>query len=188
MKSLALAGAAVLAVALPASTSAQSMPSDNAAASDQQSAYQTWPPERQRSYDAWPADVQSYFWTLTPREQAGWWLLTDDQRTRIHAMTPQQRAQAWNAISAQLASSRAGYGNTAANGGSRANSGEIRWVSNAVVQPIANDEDIYDGGKIPICEENEFDNCMNAWAAGLRGPGVERPLDYWPGEKSGSRD
>lgn len=188
MKSLAFASAAVLAAALPVTISAQMMPPGNAAASDQQSAYQTWPPERQRSYDAWPADVQSYFWTLNSREQAGWWLLTDDQRTQIYAMTPQQRAQAWTAITAQLASSPSSYGNTAVNGDSRANSGEIRWVSNAVVQPIANDENNYDGGKIPICEENEFDNCMNAWEAGLRGPGVERPLDYWPGENWNPRD
>ena len=37
-------------------------------------------------------------------------------------------------------------------------------------------------GELPICSADQQDNCINAWEAGKRGPGVNRPLDYWPGQ------
>ena len=34
----------------------------------------------------------------------------------------------------------------------------------------------------PICQKGQQDNCINAWEAGKRGRGVDRPLNYWPGK------
>lgn len=62
-------------------------------------------------------------------------------------------------------------------------SGEMHWASNAVVQDIPTPHQ----GEYPVCESDADDNCIKAWAAGQRGPGVDRPLGYWPGEPSSSR-
>ena len=56
----------------------------------------------------------------------------------------------------------------------------MRFVSNAVVQNIPAPHQ----GEYPVCESDADDNCINAWAAGRRGPGVDRPLEYWPGDRS----
>lgn len=39
----------------------------------------------------------------------------------------------------------------------------------------------------PVCTAERQDSCINPWAAGRRGPGVTRPLSYWPGEPASSR-
>lgn len=190
MRNIIFASAAAMAIALAPSVSAQtgSQESSTAMAAEQRSQYDSWPPERQRMYDAWQPDVQVYYWTLSPDQQTGWWLLTDDQRNQIYAMAPQQRAQAWSAINAQLAASQAAPMNNApmARAGT-ANAG-VNYVSNAMVQPIMADQAAYDGGDVPVCEQNEYDNCMNAWEAGRRGPNVTEPLEYWPGENADLRN
>lgn len=181
MKLFAIVSAVALVAGLPGIAAAQTSPRDKPPAAHQQSARDNWPADRQRTYEVWPADVKAYFWTLTPDEQAGWWLLTDEQRSQIHTMTPQQRAQAWVVIKRQLADGRIASASNAAQRGQGAE--VIAWVSNPVVQQIASNGAVYRDGKVPICDENEFDDCMNAWEAGKRGPGVERPLDYWPGHR-----
>lgn len=58
-------------------------------------------------------------------------------------------------------------------------SGNIRFVSSAQVQAVPTDQAT---GEVPICGANQFDNCINAWEAGRRGPNVTRPLGRYPGE------
>lgn len=190
MRNQILAGAAALALAIPAVASAQ----DVAVAADgtvyvltepQQVMYDAWPPESRVMYDAWPNDVKGYYWTLTPDQQDGWWVLDDEQRMRVYTMTPAQRAAAWTQISAQLngaAPSAMARTTTAAMPAGTAN---MRFVSNAMVQPISADQAVVAGGDIPICTANQQDNCINSWEARKTGT---RPLNYWPGRPASEID
>ena len=153
----------------------------------QQSSYDSWPLDRRSTYDGWPAKAQSYFWTLNQDQVRGWWALTDEQRVQIVGMAPEQRAVAWTAIMNQLtgatampadpgpASARA----TTAPPGTMASNIDFR--SSERVQATPADQGPATG-EVPICTANQEDNCINAWEAGRRGPGVNRPLDYWPGQ------
>lgn len=187
MKSYILAGAAALALALPAAAQDMAVTSDGTVyvlTDTQQAQFDTWPPDRRTAYEAWPATYQEYFWTLTPEQQSGWWVLTDDQRARVYAMTPEQRTQAWAAIASQMAggtpnANASATARTATTAATMANTAGPRFVSNAVVQNISADAPPADP---PICTPNQQDNCINAWEAGKRGPGVTRPLDHWPGK------
>ena len=199
MRTLLMAGAASLAViALPSTLSAQQADATAAAevglSADRQASYDAWPADRQASYDAWASAEQEYFWTLTPGQQEGYWLLNAEQRAQILAMTPEQRAQAWQSIEAQLsradasasapnsanASATARAATTAARS---AGSGEPRLVSNEVVQTTPGEPP----SEYPVCKGDNDDRCINAWAAGQRGPGVNRPLDHWPGRPASER-
>ncbi len=105
MNKLILAGAAALALAVPAVAQDMAVTSDGdvyVMTDTQQSAYDAWPPERQTTYTGWPNTYQTYYWTLTPDQQNGWWVLNDEQRAKVYAMTPQQRVAAWNSIAAQM--------------------------------------------------------------------------------------
>ena len=184
MKKLILAGAAAIAFAAApagAQTTMAVTPSGDVyvLTDEQQTMYDAWPPERQTIYTAWPRDYQTYYWTLTPAQQNGWWVLTDDQRQKVYAMTPEQRTQAWVAIERQMAGMPASGTMQSASA-----AGDMRWSSNAVVQNISADAPPADP---PICGPNMYDNCINAWEAGKRGPGVTRPLQTWPGEPASSR-
>lgn len=68
--------------------------------------------------------------------------------------------------------------NSSANSGMT--SGNIRFVSSTVVQPTPTDAGP-PTGDVPICGRNDYDNCINAWEAGRRGAGVDRPADRYPG-------
>lgn len=181
MKNLILSGAAALAFTfVPTSATAQTSSHDHGTMTEMQmDSYESWPPERRAEYDRWPEDYRVYFWTLEPNEQLGWWTLTDDQRTAVYAMTPAQRVRAWAAINEQM--ERRNLARSASG------TQEMRFVRNAVVQPIAMDQAATDGGEVPICGPNEYDNCMNAWEAGKRGPNVTKPLSYWPGHTADPR-
>lgn len=111
MRTMILAGAAVLALAVPAAAQETTTDAEmgvetavgaHAMTPSQQTSYDAWPADRQASYDGWSAEIQEYFWTLTPDQQTGWWALTDEQRQQVYAMTPGQRTAAWAQISAQL--------------------------------------------------------------------------------------
>ena len=153
----------------------------------QQTMYDGWPEDRRMAYDGWPMEAQSYYWTLTPAQTEAWWVLTDEQRVRVVGMNEMQREQAWTSIIAQVngapAPSAATPTSTSPNSTSTtANSmattrGNIRFVSNERVQSAPAPHQ----GEYPVCSANQQDNCMNAWEAGRRGAGVNRPLDYWPG-------
>lgn len=67
--------------------------------------------------------------------------------------------------------------NNATTGG--ATSGNIRFQSSTVVQPIA-DNRPSTSGEVPVCDRNRTDSCINPWEAGRRGANVNRPLDTFP--------
>ena len=178
MKSYILAGAAALALALPAAAQEMAVASDGdvyVISPQQKPIYDAWPLERRTVFDAWPDNYKVYYWTLTPEQRNGWWVLTDEQRAKVYAMTPQQRTAAWAAIANQMGSG----GSASATATAATRTGNINWVSNAMVQNIAMDQAT---GEVPICNAGQTDNCINAWEAGKRGPGVTRPLDHWPGK------
>lgn len=185
MKRLILAGAAALAFAVPAAAQDAGMSHSMEMSAQQKSMYDSWPADRQTSYDGWPHDYQMYFWTLTPSQMTGWWALTDEQRGRVYAMTPEQRVAAWTAIERQMAGMPAGNASATASAATTAaataSTSDPRFVSNAVVQTTPADPGP-PTGDLPICSPNQQDNCINAWEAGKRGPGVARPLNYWPGK------
>lgn len=153
----------------------------------QQSAYDSWPLERRSAYDAWPTEAQKYFWTLNQEQMRGWWLLTDDQRVQVLGMAPQQRAAAWTAIMNQMTGATtmptnpgpASARTTTALPAEMA--GNIDYRRSERVQATPGDQGP-PTGEMPICSANQQDNCINAWEAGKRGRGVNRPLDDWPGK------
>ena len=184
-----LAGAAALALAVPAVAQNMAVDADGdvyVMTDAQETIYTAWPADRRSAYDTWPNDYKVYYWTLTPTQQNGWWVLTDDQRAKVYAMTPEQRAQAWTAIAAQMASaSPSATAATTASTSATTRAATINWVSNATVQSVPTDSAPADP---PICAPEQQDNCINAWEAGKRGPGVTRPLDHWPGKPASEMD
>ncbi len=172
MNKLILAGAAALSLIAVPGTAQETDAGAYDMNTTQQQMFMNWPDDMRIAYTRWPAELQAYYWTLTPQQQDGWWVLTDDQRNRIFVATPELRAQAWTAIAAQMAASTQPRTTTTTT------SGNIRFVSNAVVQQIPPPHQ----GEYPVCTSDADDNCMNPWEAGRRGPNVERPLQYWPGK------
>ena len=194
MKNIVLAGAAALAfTAFPAAAQdAVATTSDGEVyvlTDDQTVIYDGWPEERRIVYDAWPYGVQEYYWTLDPAQAEGWWVLTDPQRVRIYEMTPEQRATAWQQINSQMTgmNNASTTGMTARAAAATSSSMSPRFVSSAVVQTTPADQGP-PTGDLPICSSDEQDNCINAWEAGKRGPGVNRPLEYWPGRPASEID
>lgn len=107
MRTLFLAGAAVLSSFAAAPLLAQSTPVASATTvyvmtPDQKTMYDTWPSAQRVAYDAWPSDYRTYYWTLNPAQQTGYWKFTDDQRGMVYRMTPEQRVLAWQAVQAQM--------------------------------------------------------------------------------------
>lgn len=187
MNKLILAGAAALALAVPAVAQDLAVTADGdvyVLSPEQDVIYKAWPAERRVDYDAWPNDYRVYFWTLTEPQQEGWWVLTPDQRTRIIAMTPEARVAAWTAVEQQMAgipsanaSATAQVATTAAGSASAM---EPRWVSNAVVQTTPADTNAATaGGDLPVCKPNQQDGCINSWEKNRTG---NRPLNHWPGQ------
>lgn len=131
---------------------------------EQEATYAAWPAEWRTDYDVWPYEYQVYYWGLTPEYQTGYWALTPEQRAQIMAMTAEQQAEAWNGVLAQLAEKQ---------------KAQTVYTSNATVQGnmTATAKSDY-----PVCGGTVQDSCINPWAAGKRGPGVNKPLGYWPGK------
>ncbi len=176
MNKLILVGAAALSLIAVPGTAQDTDAGAYDMNTTQQQMFMNWPDEMRIAYTRWPAELQAYYWTLTPQQMDGWWVLTDDQRNRIFVATPELRAQAWTAIAAQMAANPTSRASMQP--GATTMSGNIRWVSNPVVQRIPPPHQ----GEYPVCKSDADDNCMNPWEAGLRGPNVERPLGYWPGK------
>ena len=176
MNKFVLAGFAALSLAAVPSTAQDTELGAYDMSTAQQQMFMNWPDDKRIAYTRWSPELQTYYWSLTPQQQTGWWVLTDDQRNRIYVAAPQQRAQAWAAIAAQMPGASANQTPTQA--AANTMSGGIRWASNPVVQQIPAPHQ----GEYPVCKSDADDNCMNPWAAGMRGPNVERPLNYWPGK------
>ena len=182
MNKLILAGAAALALAVPAVAQDVAVDSNGnvyVMTSTQQTTYDTWPADRQTTYKAWPNTYQTYFWTLTPEQQTGWWALTDEQRAKLYAMTPEQRAATWTSIAQQMANMPSANASTTAEvattAAASASTMEPNFVSNAVTQstPAASTD-----GNYPPCKGAVQDHCVNPREAGLNYG--NRPLGHWP--------
>lgn len=202
MKTLLATGAALGLIMAAAPVTAQTAMDDSMAtatstelSTTQQTAYDGWPADRQTTYDAWPAEAQSYFWTLNQDQMRGWWALNDEQRVRIVGMAPEQRTAAWTSILSQLTGAAPASATSSASAAAMpgpasartttaprnsAASRNIEFRSTERVQATPNDQGPPDG-EVPVCSANEQDNCINAWESGKRGPGVNRPLETWPG-------
>lgn len=186
MNKMILAGAAALALAIPAA--AQDAVAVDASGdvyvltSPQQVIYDAWPADRQTTYTAWPNDYKVYYWTLTEPQQNGWWALTDDQRTRLYAMTPEQRVAAWTSIEQQMASMPSANASataqvaTTAAAANAAVGREPQMVSGAVTQTTPSART----GDYPLCSATVTDGCINPREAGKNYG--NRPLNYWPGK------
>lgn len=140
--------------------------------------FDAWEPDRQVMYFGWTDALRGYYHTLDPRQQEAWWYLSPEQRIDMFQMQGEQRELAWNDVLSQVAAAEAGT--PAAT--TAAASGQTSFVSNSVVQQAPAPH----SGEYPVCTSDADDNCINAWAAGERGPGVTRPLDHWPGKPASS--
>lgn len=162
-------------------TAEQQMMYDELSAADRVE-FDSYTPEQQTMYFGWNDALRGYYWSLDDNQQDAWWYLDDDQRvTLFQIQAPEQREAAWNSVIAQVNQLEAGNSSTATRTAA-STSGNIQFVNTGVVQNIPAPHQ----GEYPVCESDADDNCMNPWAAGMRGPGVERPLGYWPGEPASS--
>ncbi len=144
--------------------------------------FDTYTADQQTMYFGWNDALRGYYWSLNDEQQDAWWYLNDEQRATIFQIqAPEQRAAAWNSVIAQVSELEDGNATTQ-QAAATTSTTDMRFVSNAVVQ----DAPAPHQGEYPVCESDADDNCINAWAAGQRGPGVDRPLDYWPGEPASS--
>lgn len=150
---------------------------------DQRAAFDTYTPDQRVMYFGWNDALRGYYWSLDQEEQNAWWYLDDAQRaTLFQIQSPEQREAAWDSVIAQVEDleMQTAEADTAAYDDGE--SAAIQYVSNAIVQsapaPMT--------GEYPVCASDADDSCINAWAAGERGPGVDRPLNYWPGEPASS--
>jgi hypothetical protein len=91
-------------------------------------------------------------------------------------MTPDMRTTTWASIEKQMNTPSASASTMARTSTPGAT---MQFVSNAMVQSVPTDAA---PANPPICTAGQQDNCINAWEAGKRGPGVNRPLDHWPGK------
>ncbi len=150
---------------------------------DQRALFDTYTPDQQTLYFGWNDALRGYYWSLNEQQQDAWWYLDDEQRVTLFQMqAPERREATWNAIIAQVDELEARDASSQQAYSASEDSRDMRFVSNAVVQDVPAPHQ----GEYPVCESDADDNCINAWAAGQRGPGVDPPLDYWPGESVSS--
>lgn len=149
----------------------------------QRAMFDTYTPEQRTMYFGWKDALRGYYWSLDADQQNARWYLDDSQRaTLFQIQAPEQRTAAWNSVIAQVEQMEAQGTNQQASTDNANATGEMEWASNAVIQDIPAPHQ----GEYPVCESDADDSCINAWAAGQRGPGVDRPVDYWPGESASS--
>ncbi|MWV28306.1 hypothetical protein [Aurantiacibacter rhizosphaerae] len=148
---------------------------------DQQAMFDAYTPDQQTMYFGWPTDLRGYYWSLEQDQQDAWWYLDDNQRTTLYQIqAPEQRQAAWTSVISQVNKLENGAATSSAQASTT--SGDIRFVSKEMAQSIPAAHQ----GEYPVCKSDSDDNCINAWATGARGPGVDRPLDYWPGKPASS--
>ncbi|WP_271078154.1 hypothetical protein [Aurantiacibacter sp. MUD61] len=126
--------------------------------------------EQRAERETWTIELRDYYDGLEAEERETWWYLDDMQRMMIVRMDDDAQMSQWSTYKAQ-------YDNQYL----RMRSGDVEYVRSAMVQDAPMPRSAHDGD-YPVCESDADDHCVNAWAAGQRGPGVDRPLQYWPGE------
>ena len=123
----------------------------------QEQMYMNWSAENRMTYQAWPIEAQEYFWTLDDSQKKIWWdTLNDEQRVKIVMMEPAQQVATWKSINQQLNGTAKPMATTSANA-------KITYTSNAMVQPTPGEAGP-PPEKLPICEPNQQDNCINRGA------------------------
>lgn len=148
---------------------------------DTRARFDAWPVDHQYSYFGWEPNVQTYYWTLDDDQQNAWWYLDDNQRVQLYSISDMdQRNATWMSITDQVAKMENAKAKSHATKAHKADG--ISFVSNEIVQDMPISKRNHDGVNYPICESDADDHCMNAWAAGQRGPNVDRPIAYWPGQ------
>ena len=185
MNKLILAGAAALALALPAAAQDVAVSANGdvyVLTPEQDVIFKSWPAERQTIYTAWPNDYKVYYWTLSEPQQTGWWALTDAQRQQLYAMTPEARTEAWASIERQMASMPSANASATATAATTAAAtqavvGEPNFVSGEVLQTTP--ASARANGEYPVCSATVTDSCINPREAGKNYGNV--PLNYWPG-------
>lgn len=145
--------------------------------------FDTWTPDQQVMYFGWDSALRDYYWMLEQDQQKAWWYLTDEQQITLYQLEGANRDAAWTSVLTQVADleDRPEQASATSQTMPRDNT-RMEFTSNAVVQQVATHS-----GEYPVCESESDDNCINPWAAGERGEGVTRPLDYWPGEPASER-
>jgi len=153
---------------------------------DQQAVYDALEPEQRMDFDAWAYErqlvyfeqrdpVRVYYWTLEPDEQVMWWQLTPAERVAVaEAIEAQERQMLWDQYTTR-------YAVAEPVATTQPSEPQITYVSNEMAQPVAKHS-----GEYPVCKSDADDACINAWEAGKRGAGVNKPLDNWPGEPASS--
>lgn len=156
---------------------------------EQQAMFDRLTPDRQVMYFGWTDALRDYYWTLGQQRQDAWWYLSDEQRIALFRIQDsQQREEMWSSIVEQVAAldqpdtSRDVPTPASGSSATTTEGTEVTFVSNSVVQDAPPPHQ----GEYPVCTDGRTDNCINAWEAGQRGPGVTRPLDHWPGEPASS--
>lgn len=141
---------------------------------DQRAQFDAWPSDYRYTYFGWEPEVRTYYWTLDDNQKDAWWYLDDNQRVQLYNITDVTvRESTWTSIHEQLAAMNM-HKHTAT-------VKQVNFVSNEVVQTVDVPARAHDFN-YPVCQTDMDDHCINPWAAGLRGPDVNRPLGYWPGE------
>ncbi len=143
---------------------------------DNRIVFDEWTPDQQVLYFGWDAALRDYYWSLDESEKDAWWYLDGEQQIALYQLQGEQRDQAWNSIMTQVAELEQDRAMPPASGREQA---DMQFTSNAIVQQVPTHE-----GEYPVCDSEADDHCINPWAAGERGPGATRPLDYWPGQSA----
>lgn len=165
---------------------------------EQRPVFDSWDSDNQVLYFGWTDALRGYYWSLDEEQQNAWWYLTPEQQASLFQIQDEAaRDMAWTSVTEQVAAldgpknneqfdargstTGATHQQSRADVSERSQARDVTYVSNAMVQ----DAPAPRQGEYPVCmEANSSDNCINAWAAGERGPGVTRPLDYWPDDSA----
>ena len=170
---------------------------------DRRTMYDAWPNDYKVYYWTLTPDQQTGWWVLNDEQRGRVFAMTPEQRASAWASIAAQMSAAatpagtasmttttstttnattgvTRTVTAESVTAPSGATTTTAVAATAApvTSGDMRFVSNAVVQNIPMDQAT---GDVPVCKEGQTDNCINAWEAGRRGANVTRPLQEWPG-------
>lgn len=156
MRKMLLATATALTMAaVPAAAQVNSVEDKRDMSAEQQAIYDAFTPEQRVVFDTYSPEYQTVYYSWDPMLRDYYWTITPEEQLAFYSLTPEERY----ALS---------YGTSG-----------MTYQSTPVVQTLAATSH---SGEYPVCTGDNDDHCINAWAAGKRGPGVDRPLGYWPGE------
>lgn len=178
---------------------------------DRRTAYDAWPQDVQSYYWSLTPEQQNGWWMLDDNQRNQLYAMTPPQRTQAWndigmqmaarngnagmangTMNRSANSQAMNGAMNSNANAQTNHGATNRNANSPLSGSATNAMNagygNTTGRPVPGDQAAYSPtGAVPVCQPGQYDNCMNPWEAGKRGPGVKRPLEYWPGDRKRSR-